>query len=226
MRSSVRRYNGQETLSTRRLEAFTDGVFAIAATLLVLDLGVDRLRLPSRPTAGEVWGALGANWESFLSFTISFLLLCLLWYLHVRQFEHIVRTDVALIWLNSIRLLGVVLIPFTTSMNSAFNDLLPGKILMPANFLFVLVLSCLQWFYATGPNRGLVEGLSPAELHDARVSAVVAVVIGAVVVVLAPWFGSWSFIVFAVNPVVDGFRSRREARKATVSDPPPTGGGR
>lgn len=198
-----------QTLSTRRLEAFTDGVFAIAATLLVLNLGVDKLGLAAHPTAAQLWAALGASWESMLSFSISFLLLCLLWYLHVRQFEHVVRTDVVMIWLNSIRLLGVVLIPFTTSLNSAFNSLLPGKILMPANFLFVLLISAAQWFYATSPQRGLVSGLSPRQVAGSRHSMLFAAGIGVAVTALSPWLGSWAFLLFILGPIADAALRRR-----------------
>ena len=79
------------TVSTRRLEAFTDGVFAIAATLLVLDLTVNDLS--GATTDAELWHGHVGMWPAISSFAISFFLLCLLWSIHVRQFEFIPRVD-------------------------------------------------------------------------------------------------------------------------------------
>lgn len=118
----------ERTLSPRRLEAFSDGVFAIAATLLVLDLSVENLGAIT--SNDQLWRALGSISESLLSFVISFLLLCMLWMVHARQFEHVVRVDNTVLWLNCLRLLGVVLIPFTTSLNADFSGLLLGRLVL------------------------------------------------------------------------------------------------
>ena len=79
------------TQGTTRLEAFTDGVFAIAATLLVLDLTT--LRVRQRRLGRRDVAALAAMGELFFNFALSFVLLCLLWMTHVQQFEHVVRID-------------------------------------------------------------------------------------------------------------------------------------
>lgn len=79
------------TQSTTRLEAYTDGVFAIAATLLVLNLTTHPLGEIS--SDADLWSALGAMWPLLENFLISFALLSLLWILHVRQFEHVARVD-------------------------------------------------------------------------------------------------------------------------------------
>src|SRR4051812_15150011 len=115
-------------VSTRRMEAFTDGVFSIAATLLVLDLSIDRF--PTHiATDAQLWAALGGQGFNVLSLFISFLLLGLLWRIHVWQFEYVVKVDSLAVFLNTLRLLGVVLIPFTTSLISNYNDFLAGRVL-------------------------------------------------------------------------------------------------
>lgn len=202
-------------LSTRRLEAFTDGVFAIAATLLVLDLTVDKLGLVGKqqaghgPTNDEVWQGLLGMSGTFLSFVLSFLLLGLFWSLHVRQFEYVVRVDGRMLWLNIVRLLAVVLIPFSTSMNSAFGDqLLIGRLLLPVNFLFVTVMGAWQWVYASKPKRGLMQGLSAGGIRIGCLRSYAAVAISVIVVALAPFLGSWAFFAFALNPLTDRITSR------------------
>lgn len=98
------------TQRTSRLEAYTDGVFAIAATLLVLDL--TQHSLGEVDSDAEMWTALVAMSELFLNFALSFVLLSLMWMVHVQQFEHVARVDAAMVWLNNARLLFIVLVPF------------------------------------------------------------------------------------------------------------------
>ncbi|WP_085368438.1 TMEM175 family protein [Leifsonia sp. NCR5] len=194
-------------VSTRRLEAFTDGVFAIAATLLVLDLDVTKLG--DIHTDAQLWAALGDQSFGFVSLIISFLLLATLWRIHVWQFEYVVKVDPRATLLNTVRLLGVVLIPFTTSLASEYNGFVAGRILLPINFLFVIGLTALHWFYLTSPKRSLVAGLSPAAVHSTRAGTIVALILAALTVALAPWFGSLAFLVQFLNPVFDRFRAAR-----------------
>lgn len=193
--------------SPRRLEAFSDGVFAIAATLLVLDLSVNHLGKIS--TDAELWRAFTEISESALSFVISFLLLCMLWTVHLRQFEYVRRVDNTVLWLNTLRLLGVVLIPFTTSVNADFGDLLLGRIVLPINFLFILVLAWMLWLYVSAPERQLLDDtLSAQEVRASGRRGLEAVLVGVVVVVLAPFIGSYAFLAFAVQPLADALWQR------------------
>lgn len=198
-------------LSPRRLEAFSDGVFAIAATLLVLDLSVDHLG--SISSNDQLWRALGDISESLISFVISFLLLCMLWMVHTRQFEYITRVDDTVLWLNSLRLLGVVLIPFTTSVNADFSGLLLGRVVLPLNFLWVLVLDWALWRYVTTSPRGLLGEISDDELRASSGRALGAVITGIVVLVLAPFIGSWAFLAFAVSALLGAGRSLGRGRR-------------
>lgn len=198
------------TLSTRRLEAFTDGVFAIAATLLVLDLTVNDLGRAK--TDGALWSSLLDMWPSIVSFTLSFFLLCLLWTIHIRQFEYIVRLDSTTVMLNSMRLFGVVLVPFTTSIYSSFTDLALGRVLLPVNFLWVLVFSYILWLHVSQPGNGLVRGLSADQAHRTRRDALASVVLGIVVVAFAPAIGSLAFLAFVLDPLVSRLLGGGSAR--------------
>jgi uncharacterized membrane protein len=207
----------REYVSTRRLEAFTDGVFAIAATLLVLDLSVSTLG-PAITSDDGLWNALLGQAHSFVSFVISFLLLGMLWSVHVWEFEHVVRVTRPLVLLNNLRLLGIVLIPFTTSLSGDYPELLAGRILLPVNFLFVTLVGLIEWSYATRPAQSLTEGLSDAGIRSARNGAIVAVIASVITVALAPFFGPWAFLAFVINPLADRIpglnRPRRPSRGA------------
>jgi uncharacterized membrane protein len=93
---------------TSRIEAFSDGVFSIAATLLVLEL-------KPPPSAAPFWQGILAQWPGFLSFVLSFLFIGIMWINHHRLFSHVRRTDDVLIAVNLLLLLGVVWIPYPTS---------------------------------------------------------------------------------------------------------------
>jgi uncharacterized membrane protein len=184
-------------VSTRRLEALTDGVFAIAATLLVLDLTVKDLGQIA-DNDQLVTGLIGLR-SVFLSFFISFALLSLLWATHVRQFEFISSANHTLMLLNSARLFGVVLIPFTTSINGQYEGMTAGRILLPINFLFVIGMSVLLWFYATNPRHPLVINTPTGFVREQRINGVVSVVVGVIVVALSPFIGSWAFLAYGLN---------------------------
>ena len=99
-------------MDTRRLEAFSDGVFAIAATLLVLDL-----RLPGPGAAGHsVTYQLLHAWPQYFAYVVSFLTIGIMWMNHHTALAHVRRVDRPLLVLNLFLLMGVVAIPFPTAL--------------------------------------------------------------------------------------------------------------
>ncbi|MCF3965465.1 TMEM175 family protein [Streptomyces fuscigenes] len=91
---------------TSRVEAFSDGVFAIVITLLVLDL-----RLPEhRP--GELFHALLAEWSAYVAFLVSFAYVGVLWVNHHALFHRVRHMDSGLLWINVAILLSAVIVPF------------------------------------------------------------------------------------------------------------------
>jgi len=94
---------------TSRIEAFSDGIFSIAATLLVLELKPPAAALP-------FWEGIRAQWPGYASFLLSFLFIGIMWINHHRLFAHIKRSDDVLMSVNLILLLGAVWIPYPTSL--------------------------------------------------------------------------------------------------------------
>jgi uncharacterized membrane protein len=193
------RRHPRATQSTTRLEAFTDGVFAIAATLLVLDLTTHSLGTVS--SESELWSALGDMAPLFINFGLSFVLLCLLWMVHVQQFEYIARTDAVLMWLNSARLLFIVLVPFATGLTTEYSEYVAGRLAMPVAFFLAILFSWVQWQWAVSRRDVMLPDLSEADARAYGRGSLSAVIIGAAVVVLAPWIGSAAFLLFALDGV-------------------------
>ena len=189
----------RQSFSTRRLEALTDGVFAIAMTLLVLDLNV--AELGNAASNQELWHALTGMSSNLVSFVVSFLLLGSMWAVHVRQFEHIQEADRRLTAINTLRLLIVVLIPFTTSLAGTYSNLLLGEILFPINFLALAIVSWWQWQYAA---KHLRNDMSAQARHKAVLRNSAVVIIATLVVVFAIFVGEYAFLLFAATPLAIG----------------------
>jgi len=98
-----------------RLEAFSDGVFAVAITLLALDLKLDGPR-----SARSLGWQLGDHWASFAAFITSFLVIGIIWVNHHAVFVRVRRVDRSLLFFNLALLLCVTLIPFATSTFAAY----------------------------------------------------------------------------------------------------------
>lgn len=187
----------QQYFSTRRIEALTDGVFAIAMTLLVLDLKA--ASLGNINSSAQLVEALSNNLTVFSSFIISFLLLGSMWAVHVRQFEYIKRADRHLTMINTLRLLAVVLIPLTTSLAGTYPDIALGRVLFPINFLVLALLSYWQWRYAASTNK-LYDKMPEGTIEYAEIRNRAIVLQSAIVVVLAVWIGQVAFLIFLATP--------------------------
>ncbi len=199
MLKHFRRTQGSDLFSTRRIENLTDGVFAIAMTILVLDL-----KIPYGTAIGnhgQLMAYLGQNAALFRNFIISFLLLATMWSIHMRQFEHVDRVDRHATMVNSLRLLLVVSIPFTASVAGNYPSLVTARELLALNFFFLSLASLWQWFYIcrhpefshdmtdAGRSQGLRRNLA--------FTLVAAVVCGLVVP-----FGEFAYLAYFAIPLV------------------------
>ena len=100
---------------TGRVEAFSDGVMAIAITLLVLDL-----KVPEDVEAGGLLPALLHQWPAYVAYLAAFLTIGIIWLNHRTLVDRIARFDARLHWLNLLLLLGVATLPFPTSLMAAY----------------------------------------------------------------------------------------------------------
>jgi TMEM175 potassium channel family protein len=134
---AAERRNQTERRETNRLEAFSDGVIAIAITLLVLEL-----RAPELPDASPaaLWRALGDLWPAYVGYVISFATIGIMWANHRAVFELIDRVDHELILTNLLLLFCIGVLPFPTSLVAEYL----GR---PAERTAVLVYS--GWFLLT-----------------------------------------------------------------------------
>src|SRR5437762_9327811 len=145
---------------TARTEAFSDGVFAFAITLLVLNL--------HDPSSQDVTLSEGLIKEApfFFAMVTSFITILVMWLNHHNMFSHIDRVDRRLMLRNGILLLFVVLTPFTTSIVAAHMvdpDAGTAAVVYSGNFLFIAIAWNAVWRYCVKGRRLLREDVTDAE---------------------------------------------------------------
>jgi len=120
-----------------RLEAFSDGVFAVAITLLVFNLKVPDVAM------GHLGNFLGTQWPSYVAYVISFLSIGVCWVNHHSILDRAEMVDRNLLFTNLGLLLGIVSIPFTTSLGATwFNQGSSAKL--------AVGIYCANWVYVSG----------------------------------------------------------------------------
>lgn len=103
----------EDERGTTRVEGFSDGVYATAATLLIFSVTIPEV---DEPSASALIGALLEQWPIYAGLILSFILIASTWGNHHRMFRFIHRTDDGLLTLNALMLLTVVIIPFVTTL--------------------------------------------------------------------------------------------------------------
>src|SRR5262245_5592295 len=96
--------------TTTRVEAFSDAVFAIAITLLILEI-----KVPHAEGAAHLWTALAALWPSYLAFLLSFFVILVMWVNHHELIRMVEAVDYPFFFANGMVLLTVTFVPFTTA---------------------------------------------------------------------------------------------------------------
>jgi uncharacterized membrane protein len=149
-----------------RIEAFSDGVFAIAITLLVLDLVV-----PSRAEAAEhgLGHALAREWPAYFAYLVSFLIIGIIWVNHHAMFDKVRLVDRPVLFANLGLLLTVSLIPFPTRLLAEYLTADSGSHVAAAVYsATMLAMGCAYttlWLTLTRDANLLHEGIDP---HSSR----------------------------------------------------------
>ncbi|HEY2372962.1 MAG TPA: TMEM175 family protein [Gaiellaceae bacterium] len=150
----------EEGIGTGRLEAFSDGVFAIAATLLILEIGVDTSR-------GDLGKQLTDIWPAYLAYVTTFLVIGIIWINHHHCVSLIGRVDRTFLFMNLLLLLTVSFMPFPTKLVAQYlqkPDERQAVIAYAATLTLMAVLFNIWWRYARTNRRLIAENSSDAAL--------------------------------------------------------------
>ncbi len=192
-------------LTKQRLETLVDGIFAIAMTLLVVNLFIERGAPPS-----ELGRILTGQLSSFYAYAIGFLLLASFWVAHHRQFHHIRYTNSTHIWINIFMLMFVALIPFSASTLANYLSV-TSEVFFAGNLMALGLLLMANWNYATRGRRLIDPDLDEATIkRNLRRTMVVPIVAAAVIGLsfLYPERSFYGYIVILVVMLTPPFRNR------------------
>lgn len=182
-------------MTTARLEAFSDGVFAFAFTLLVLEF---RPPAPNVPLTAYI----PRLWPSFLAYSISCLLIGLIWANHHSMFVHIRRVDRSLLFLNTMLLADVAFLPFPTQLLA--QSLRLGSGVPTAAFFYGLVLTIGGlffngiWLYVIHHRSLMTERMSDRRLHQMKRGFLVCPVTSGLATAFAPVAPALSLCFYAL----------------------------
>jgi len=138
-------------IGKNRIESLADGIFAIALTLLVLDIKVPGL--DPEEDSSHLFLELAALWPKFAAFVLSFLIIGVHWFGHHALMHYIRRADRSFIWLNLLYLLLISSMPFSTALLGAHHEVPLAFVVYAGNLIFAGLLLYAQFRYAAGPGR-------------------------------------------------------------------------
>ncbi|HEV2201518.1 MAG TPA: TMEM175 family protein [Bryobacteraceae bacterium] len=173
---------------TARLEAFSDGVFAIAITLLVLEIKVPHFDGPASSSA--LAAALLRQWPSYLALVTSFFTVLIMWVHHHIVFRLVHRADVNLLFVNGLLLLFVSVVPFPTALLAEYlgTPAAPAACTAYAGF-FVGISICFQLLVALAFRVAvLAPDASPTTVRRVRRSYWAGPPLYLLATVIAPFF--------------------------------------
>jgi uncharacterized membrane protein len=148
-------------METGRLETFADGVFAIAATLLILNVRL----IPTADCTVLSCQILHA-WPSYVAYAVSFLTIGIIWVNHHNVMRQIAKADRTFLMITVLFLMVVAFIPFPTQLvaehiSGAFDDAQAATVTYGITLTLTAVLFNAVWFYAARRNRLLHDDADP-----------------------------------------------------------------
>lgn len=141
------RQRRERSIDTARTEALSDGVFAIATTLLVLNLGVPSI--PQNEVDRELSRAIGALAPDLLSYVLSFLVVAGYWMAHRAIFRHITHVNRPLTWLNNLFLMIIAFLPFSTGLFDRYTGEESAIVIYVGTLALARLALTAIWWYAS-----------------------------------------------------------------------------
>lgn len=188
--------HGNGVHGNERINAFSDGVFAIAITLLVLEL-----KVPEHAPAGGLIELLPDLLPKFLSHVISFVVLGIYWVGQHNMFLHIKRHDRTFLWLNNLFLLAVASMPFFAGLLTHYGEDRFALLAYAGNLVLAGLVLDTIWRYASTNHRLIAPNVPPdliAFVHRRVLLAPVLYLIAALFAFISPAVTKWIFVAAAV----------------------------
>jgi len=188
--------NDSEYLSKNRLEAMTDGFYAIVITIGVLTINDEGI--PPIQPGGTFFDILLPFIPAVLNYGIAFFILATFWIIHYRQTRSLVHVDNTYIWLNFVGLFFVALVPFTISINTGFESYPLAVSLLAINLMIIGIFGAVSWAYASRDHRLIAKDISQVRIETALKRSLATPFVCLLVVIFAftvsPENASWLYL--------------------------------
>lgn len=189
----------QSTLSTQRLEAFSDGVFAIVITLLFLNLKVPEIG--NQADWRELFDALYLALPKFLSIILSFVFVAIFWVAHHQFFHTLRETTRALLWLNLIFLFLVCFVPFPAAVLTQFPDNKTAVVLFGATVLLTgVMLVALRW-YAWMQHKEITAITDDNQVRKALHRSVLITIFNVIGLIVSFFYPMAAIVIYLLTPL-------------------------
>jgi len=186
-------------VSTARLETLTDGIFAIAMTILVLNIRLPDLA--AGETSGDLFLKLGQLWPTLASFIISFIVLAMFWVAHHTEFRYIKKLDHKLIWLNMFYLLFVSLLPFSAALLGRYPGNQAAVIVYGVHLTAMILVHYFMWRHASIHKSLVPEDLDPRVNKLADRLAIFGISTYIIAISVSFWQVGFTLVLYALVPL-------------------------
>lgn len=209
--------HGQARFQVERMILFSDAVFAIAITLLIIDIKVPELQNPV--TESSLLKALGKLLPKFIGFFLSFLVIGSYWTVHHRMSAFLSNYTRKLVWLNLFFLLSIVLMPFSTAFYSDYLmpesiHLLTPLIFYVGNVWLIGLMNFKLWGYIGNPKNRIAEGIPDVHVIQlARIRSLIVPVVFSMMIPVAIFDPVSARYVPVLIPLIMVLIQRRFKRK-------------
>jgi len=188
--------NPLSNLSIFRLETLEDGVFAIAMTLLVLNL-----KVPSK-LDDSLFRAILQIWPELVTFFGSFLLLGVFWFGHRAALHYVKHADHVYHWLNLVLLMFVSIVPFSASLIAKYYNEQAAVIIYGLNLIAIGLTLTIQWYYASNNCRLIDEQIPKTVINFAKIRSMFAPMAYTIAILLSFIDLKISLIIYTIIPIL------------------------
>jgi uncharacterized membrane protein len=215
---------GDRLVHKHRVEALNDGIYAVAMTLLVLELKLPENLLHA--SDAEFSQALANLFPKFIAWLLSFFILALFWIGHQRAFHYVRHVDMKLTWINVLALLFASLMPFSSALIGEHSQRFASQLFYDANMAALAIATLLQLAHI-GAHPELCDPPIPrALLAGARFRCWSLVALALAGVAIASWqprFGTLAFVLmFLLARIGRRVEARAARQDALLNDRPIT----
>lgn len=191
--------------SIHRIEALSDGIFAIAMTILVLNISIPEKETVMRIGLHE---ALLQQLNEFIIYFLSFFLLGIFWMIQRKQMSNMIQTDQKHMWMMIFLLMYICLVPYSASLQSTYAKDWMAALFFSTNMLIIGILFLLNWHYATKNHRLVSKDISREDILVGKANTWSFILVSVVAMIAALIFPEYSGLVFLLIPISKIFFQR------------------